>query len=107
MTSQPIQRDGRGLGGGSAADQAAPLSALPPTLDLLEAARLLGVGRTTAYKLVRTGSWPTPLIRMGRLIRVPTAPLRELLLCGSSDPETAGRRHAGPHRELNAGTAAR
>jgi len=39
------------------------------------AARLLGIGRTSAYELVRTGQWPTPVIRVGRLIRVPTAPL--------------------------------
>jgi predicted DNA-binding transcriptional regulator AlpA len=48
---------------------------LPPTIDLLTAAGLLGVGRTAAYRLVREGRWPTPVIRAGRLIRVPTAPL--------------------------------
>lgn len=48
---------------------------LPPTIDLLTAAGLLGVGRTAAYRLVREGRWPTPVVRAGRLIRVPTAPL--------------------------------
>jgi hypothetical protein len=48
---------------------------LPPTIDLLTAAVLLGVRRTAAYRLVREGRWPTPVLRAGRLIRVPTAPL--------------------------------
>jgi excisionase family DNA binding protein len=52
---------------------------LPPVLDLPTAARLLGVGRTAAYQLVRENRWPTPVIRVGKLIRVPTAPLLELL----------------------------
>ncbi len=52
---------------------------LPPVLDLPTAARLLGVGRTAAYKLVRENQWPTPVFRVGKLIRVPTAPLLELL----------------------------
>lgn len=55
------------------------LEALPPVLDLPAAARLLGVGRTAAYQLVRDNQWPTPVIRVGRLIRVPTAPLLALL----------------------------
>jgi len=48
---------------------------LPPTVGLLTAARMLGVGRTAAYELVRTGTWPTPVLRLGRAIRIPTAPL--------------------------------
>jgi excisionase family DNA binding protein len=51
---------------------------LPPVLDLPTAARLLGVGRTAAYRLVRENQWPTPVIRVGKLIRVPTALLLEL-----------------------------
>lgn len=53
--------------------------ALPAVLDLCTAARVLGVGRTAAYDLVRTGQWPTPVLRLGKLIRVPSAPLIELL----------------------------
>lgn len=53
--------------------------ALPVVVDLPTAARVLGLGRTAAYELVRTGHWPTPVIRVGRLIRVPSAPLVELL----------------------------
>jgi len=53
-----------------------------PTVDLPTAASLLGIGRTSAYALVRTDRWPTPILRLGRLIRVPTAPLLELLATG-------------------------
>ena len=52
-------------------------------LDLCEAAALLGVGRTTAYKLVREQKWPTPVLRLGRLIKIPTQPLLDLLCCTS------------------------
>ena len=60
----------------SALDPAVPL---PAVLDLVEAAALLGVGRTTAYRLVHDGQWPTPVLRLGRLIKIPTQPLLELL----------------------------
>jgi hypothetical protein len=55
------------------------LASLPPTVDLMTAAQILGIGRTAAYELVREGHWPTPVVRAGRLIRVPTAPLLRLL----------------------------
>jgi len=51
----------------------------PAVFDLLEAARLLGVGRTLAYQLVRDGRWPTPVVRMGRLIKIPKKPLLDYL----------------------------
>ena len=60
----------------SALDPAVPL---PAVLDLVQAAALLGVGRTTAYRLVHDGQWPTPVLRLGRLIKIPTQPLLELL----------------------------
>lgn len=52
---------------------------LPVVLDLPRAAAMLGVGRTTAYKLVQQDLWPTPVLRLGRLIKVPTKPLLDLL----------------------------
>lgn len=54
-------------------------AALPPVVDLPTAAKVLGLGRSAAYELVREGEWPTPILRLGRLIRVPTAPLLELI----------------------------
>jgi predicted site-specific integrase-resolvase len=52
---------------------------LPPVVDVLTAAAILGIGRTAAYELIRMGRWPTPILRVGKLIRVPSAPLLELL----------------------------
>lgn len=51
----------------------------PAVVDLPEAAAMLGIGRTLAYRLVREGRWPTPVIRMGRLIKVPLEPLQDYL----------------------------
>lgn len=55
------------------------LQQLPVIVDLVTAATALGIGRTTAYEMVRTGRWPTPVLRLGNRIRIPTAALRELL----------------------------
>jgi hypothetical protein len=54
-------------------------AAVPAVVDLPTAAAMLGIGRTLAYELVRTGRWPTPIIRIGRLIKVPTRPLLDFL----------------------------
>ena len=51
----------------------------PPTVDLLTAARVLGIGRTTAYTLVRSGRFPCAVIRVGSTYRVPTAELHRLV----------------------------
>ena len=55
------------------------LSTLPQTVHIVTAARILGVGRTVASRLVREGAWPTPVLNVGRKIRVPTARLLQLL----------------------------
>jgi hypothetical protein len=57
----------------------ADLKALPSVVDVATAARIVGVGRTAAYELIRTERWPTPVLHLGRLIRIPTAPLLELV----------------------------
>ena len=57
----------------------AELAALPAVLDVPTAAKVLSVGRTAAYELIRSGEWPTPVFRLGKLIRIPTAPLLELI----------------------------
>jgi excisionase family DNA binding protein len=66
---------------------------IPAVLDVPEAARLLGVGRTLAYQLVREGQWPTPVVRVGRLIKIPTGPLLELL--GAADSRVTDIRRDG------------
>jgi predicted DNA-binding transcriptional regulator AlpA len=63
------------------------LRQLPVVVDLLTAAAVLGIGRTAAYEMVRTGCWPTPVLRLGNRIRVPTAALRELLRLSTETPE--------------------
>lgn len=46
------------------------LLALPATTDLVTAAKALGIGRTTAYQLARTGEFPVPVLRLGTRYRV-------------------------------------
>ena len=71
----------------------AQLAALPASVSLLEAARALGIGRTSAYQLARDGQFPCPLIKVGVLYRVPTAGLLRLLgLASPTHPDRA----AGP-----------
>ncbi len=52
---------------------------VPPVVDVPTAAAMLGIGRTAAYELIRLGKWPTPVLRLGKLIRIPSAPLLELI----------------------------
>ena len=52
---------------------------LPVAIDLMTAARALGIGRTKAYELARTGEFPCRIIRVGDLYRVVTADLIRLL----------------------------
>jgi hypothetical protein len=58
---------------------ATEVRALPAVVDVVTAAEVLGIGRTVAYELVRTDRFPTPVIRVGHQIKVPTAYLIELL----------------------------
>ncbi len=41
------------------------LDALPPVLDVPTAAKVLGIGRSLAYDLVRRRDWPTPCCTSG------------------------------------------
>ena len=61
----------------------ADLRNLPPTVDLMTAARALGIGRTKAYELARRDEFPCRIIRIGDLYRVVTSDLTRLL--GSTD----------------------
>jgi excisionase family DNA binding protein len=79
------------------------LAALPAVLDVSTAAKALGLSRTAAYELIRTGEWPTPVFRLGRLIRIPTAPILDLLgidpraslAMATTTEQTPARRSAG------------
>ncbi|WP_435819898.1 helix-turn-helix domain-containing protein [Micromonospora tulbaghiae] len=48
-------------------------------VDLATAARALGVGRTKAYELAKTGAFPCPVLRIGSTYRVRTADLLSLV----------------------------
>ena len=61
------------------------LKELPATISVTEAAQIVGIGRCLAYELIRSGEWPTPVLRLGRLIRVPTAPLLAFVLLADTD----------------------
>jgi len=69
---------------------------VPAVLDLVTAARMLGIGRTVAYRLVRQGAWPTPVLGLGHQIKVPRAPLLALLgLSPDSPPDLSDMPIAG------------
>ncbi len=55
------------------------LAALPAVVDVPTAGRALGIGSTLAYALVKAGEFPCPVLRLGRLYRVPRAGLLEVL----------------------------
>ncbi len=52
---------------------------LPISVDMLTAFRAVGIGRTSGYELVRTGQFPTRVLRLGNTYRVPREELLRLL----------------------------
>src|SRR4051794_9489322 len=62
-----------------------------PCVTAEEAFRQPGHQRNTGYRAIRAGTFPLPVIRVGRVIRVPTVALRHLLLIDGQAPE----RHEG------------
>lgn len=58
---------------------ASEVRALPAVVDVVTAGEILGIGRSVAYELVRTDRFPTPVLRVGRQIKIPTAYLIQLL----------------------------
>ncbi|MFD0775009.1 helix-turn-helix domain-containing protein [Streptomonospora algeriensis] len=61
---------------GMTADEVAEL---PVVLDAVTAGRLLGLGRTSTYRLLETGQFPAPAFRAGKQWRIPTAGVCALL----------------------------
>ena len=47
------------------------------TLNVQEAGQLLGIGRTTAYRMVKDGI--IPCLRLGKQLRIPRPAMEELL----------------------------
>ena len=73
------------------------LVALPAVVDVPTAASILGLSRTTAYELIRIDQWPTPVLRLGKLIRLPTGPILDLL---GVRPETQAQPTATAAKKL-------
>ncbi|GAA1463104.1 hypothetical protein GCM10009603_34530 [Nocardiopsis exhalans] len=70
-----VQFTGGGEVGGVRSDTPVRLDEvgqLPVVLNPVEAGRMLGLGRTTTYRLLRQGSFPVPVLRVGRSWRIPT-----------------------------------
>jgi excisionase family DNA binding protein len=55
------------------------LYALPTVVDLMTAARALGIGRSKAYQLAHAGQFPCRIIRIGTHYNIPTADLLKVL----------------------------
>ncbi len=66
----------------------------PLTVTVEQAAKLLGIGRSTAYELVHTGDIPS--LRLGRRIVVPSAKVAAQL---GIEPEHLAHRIQGPQEE--------
>ena len=62
---------------------------LPAVVDVPTAAKVMDMSRTGAYELIRSGGWPTPVFRLGKLIRIPTTPMLDLLGVSQSADEEA------------------
>lgn len=62
-------------------------------IDVATAASVLGIGRTTAYRLIRAKEFPIPVLHLGRRVRVPVAALRRYLsgLDAAESPERQSR----------------
>ncbi|MFG1710849.1 helix-turn-helix transcriptional regulator [Nonomuraea sp. M3C6] len=61
------------------------MASQPLVVGLIEAGRMLGMGRTRAYRLAKTGQFPCPVLRIGGRYAVPLRGLRALL--GSADQD--------------------
>lgn len=61
------------------------LLALPPVVDVVTAGRALGIGRGTAYRLVRQGAFPLPVLSLGSRHVVVAEELRRLLQVTAAD----------------------
>jgi hypothetical protein len=73
----------------------AEIAHLPVMVDVLTAARVLGIGRTTAYGLARSGEFPCPVVRVGGAYKVPTVGLLRVVGLDGM-PMLGGDQDSGP-----------
>ena len=52
---------------------------MPTTLNIEQAAKMLGISRSSAYKAAREGTLPVQAFKIGGRYVVPTKPLLDLL----------------------------
>lgn len=75
--------------------EAAVTPEVPEVVGLLAAGRLLGMGRTKAYRLAKAGAFPCRVLRIGGRYAVPVRGLRALLdppaLLDHTDPDSGSR----------------
>lgn len=82
------------------------IRALGTVTDLPTAAQIFGLGRALAYNLARSGKFPVPVIRAGKLYRVPVAPiLTTLRLTSRNDLTPATDQSVDHHRGRSEGPA--
>jgi len=66
------------------------IRALGATTNVSTAAEIFSLSRDTAYQLARTGQFPVPVLRVGRQLRVPVAPILTLLGLPADAPQPDG-----------------
>ncbi|MGH9072802.1 MAG: helix-turn-helix domain-containing protein [Acidimicrobiales bacterium] len=70
----------------------APPSGEPLTMSLSEAAKVLGIGVSTAYRLCSRGEFPVPLLRIGGTVKVSRKRLWDYVEGTDDRPARAGSR---------------
>ena len=61
-----------------------------PVISADEAFGILGIDRGTGYRAIREGTFPVPVLHIGKLIRVPTVGLLRLLMLDDAPPAAEG-----------------
>src|SRR2546423_2713114 len=69
------------------------IRALGVTTDIVTAGAVLGIGRTTAYRLARSGQFPVPVLKAGNRYLVPVAHLLAAVGIEATVPEANRDRH--------------
>ena len=75
------------------------LLALPAAIDVETAGRAFGIGRTTAYALAKSGTFPCKVLRAGKAYRVITQDLLRVLGIATENSDGAGSSHPTPSDE--------
>ena len=61
------------------------------TVNAAEAFKMLGISRNSGYSLIKSGSFPLPVIRAGRRILIPKIAVQNLLETATSSDLTEKR----------------